>query len=95
MTDKELHKLKRSELLEMLLEQSRVIDRLKEQLEAAEKKLQAREILLDEAGSIAEASIMITDVFSEAQKAADCYLENVRRICEQESKKKDLGDTDE
>ena len=81
MTDKELHKLKRSELLEILVEQSKEIDRLKGQLEEAEKQLQSRKIVIEKAGSIAEASLALNRIFSDAQKAADQYLENVRRLC--------------
>lgn len=81
MTDKELHKLKRSELLELLVEQSKEIDRLKGQLEEAEKQLQSRKIAIEKAGSIAEASLALNHIFSDAQKAADQYLENVRRLC--------------
>ena len=81
MTDKELHKLKRAELLEILVEQSKEIDSLKEQLANAREKLKSREIVMAKAGSIAEASLALNHIFSDAQKAADQYLENVRRLC--------------
>lgn len=83
MTDKELHKLKRSELLELMLEQSKEITRLKRQQKAMEKQLRDREIAIQEVGSIAEASLALSKVFAEAQQAADLYLENVERICKQ------------
>ena len=79
MTDKELHRLRRDELLEILLSQQKEIDRLNAALEAAEKKLAEREILITNAGSIAEASLALTEVFAEAQRAADLYIENIRR----------------
>lgn len=79
MTDKELRKLNRAELLEMLLEQSREEDRLREQLRRAEEQLNCRRLELKEAGSIAEASLRIHQVFEAAQQAADQYLDNVRR----------------
>ena len=47
MTDKELQKLKRSELLELMIAQSKQIIRLKKQLEQAELKR-------DSAGGIGE-----------------------------------------
>ena len=81
MTDKELHKLQRSELLEIMLEQSKEITRLKRQLALTEKRLKNRELAIKEMGSIAEASLSLTQIFAEAQKAADLYLENVERIC--------------
>jgi cell division septum initiation protein DivIVA len=80
MTDKELKKIKRAELLEMLLEARRENENLKQQLREADRKLNDRKIMLDKVGSIAEASLHINEVFETAQKAADQYLENVKRI---------------
>lgn len=80
MTSKELRKLKRSELLELMLAQSREIEELQRKLEEAEEELASRDIMLREAGSIAEASLRLNHIFEDAQKAADQYLENVRRM---------------
>ena len=80
MTDKELRRLNRGELLEMLLEQSRENDRLREQLQQTQEQLEQRRIALDEAGSIAEASLRVNQVFEAAQKAADQYLENIQEL---------------
>lgn len=79
MTDKELHRLRRDELLEILLGQQKEIDRLTAALAEAEKKLEDREIKIMNAGSIAEASLALTEVFAQAQRAADLYIENIRR----------------
>ena len=78
MTDKELRKLRRGELLEMLLEQSRENEKLKKQLADLQEKLESREIILKESGSIAEAALKLNGVFEAAQKAAEQYLENIR-----------------
>ncbi len=80
MTDKELKKLSRYELLEMLLEQSKEVQRLKEELKKANALLEERQILIHNAGSIAEASLKLNGVFEAAQKAADQYLENIKQI---------------
>ena len=72
-------KLKRIELYEIMLAQSKEIDRLRDELAKANEKLENQEIRLANAGSIAEASLALTKVFEEAQKAADIYLENVKR----------------
>lgn len=80
MTDKELHKLKRAELLEMMIEQGREIERLQARLAEAEAKLAKRELLVAQAGSIAEASLAVHEIFEAAQRAADQYLENVKRV---------------
>lgn len=79
MTEKELLKLKRTELLEIMLAQSREIDSLREELAETRKKLEDKRIKIKEAGSIAEASLKLTQIFEEAQRAADLYVENVKR----------------
>ena len=80
MTDKELKKLSRSALLEMLLEQSRENDRLRAQVEELARQLSDRQFKIDQAGSIAEASMQINQVFESAQAAAEQYLENIRAL---------------
>ena len=81
MTDKELRKLNRSELLELMLEQSKEIDRLQEELAETREALQERNIKIESCGSIAEAAAEVNYLFQSAQKAADMYLLNVQRIC--------------
>ena len=80
MTDKDLRKLNRVELLQMLLEQGRQNDALRAQLDQANAQLASRQVALDEAGSIAEASMQLNQVFASAQRAADQYLENIRTL---------------
>lgn len=75
---RDLSKLKRTELLEIMLAQSEEIDRLRVELAEKDELLKNREIAIDESGSLAEASLKLTHVFEEAQKAADLYLYNVR-----------------
>jgi hypothetical protein len=79
MTEKELLKLKRSEMLEIMLAQSREIDELRKELAEAKARLEDRRIKVRKAGSLAEASLQLTNIFEEAQKAADLYVENIRR----------------
>lgn len=78
--NKNLKKLKRSELLEIMLAQGEEIDRLRAELARKDAELRDRRITLEESGSLAEASLRLTAVFEEAQKAADLYLENVKRV---------------
>ncbi|MBR2728686.1 MAG: DNA repair protein [Lachnospiraceae bacterium] len=78
MTEKELHKLKRGELLEMMLAQSREIESLRDRIKELEGKLADREIRIRESGSIAEAALKLNHIFEAAQAAADQYLENVK-----------------
>ena len=84
MTDKELRRLSRSELLEMLIAQTEENDRLKIRLEQAEAQLRDRRISIDKAGSLAEAALSLNGVFQAAEAAAQQYLENIQRISGQQ-----------
>ena len=85
MTDKELKRLSRKELLEMLLEQSRLLDSRQAEIDRLKAELENKNILLENAGSIAEAALKISGVFEAAQRAADIYLESVKQTRESES----------
>lgn len=80
MTDKELKKLSRADLLEMLLAQTKENEQLKEQITQLQKQLHERQIMIDQSGSIAEAALKLNGIFEAAQNAADQYLENIRRL---------------
>ena len=85
MTEKDLRKLKRGDLLEILVEQGKRIEALQKELEAARENLKNREINISETGSVAEAALKMSGVFDDAQDAAKMYLENIRqRAAEQE-----------
>ena len=85
MTDKQLRKLKKAQLLEIMVEQSKEIDRLREEVGRLNAQLADRTLKISDVGSIAEASLKINDVFEQAQKAADLYLEIVRRVAAEKS----------
>ena len=80
MTDKNLKKLSRADLLELLLEESKENERLREKLRVASEKLKDKTILIENAGSIAEAAMRLNNVFEAAEAAAQQYLDNVRRM---------------
>lgn len=86
MTDQELRKLNRAELLELLLAERRENERLLTELKEVNKKLESREILIGKAGSIAEAALQLNGVFEAAEAAAVQYLENVCRLAEERLK---------
>lgn len=83
MTEKELRRLRRSDLLEILLELSKENEELKEQLKQAQNELDDRRILIEESGSLAEAALRLNKIFEDAQSACEQYEENVRLRCEQ------------
>lgn len=82
MDEKQLRRLRRIDLMELLLSQAQEIESLQERVIELEEKLKNREILMAEAGSIAEAALKLNKVFESAQAAADQYLENVGRLAD-------------
>ena len=62
MTEKELKRLSRSELLELLLAQTKEAERLEKKLEKAERMLSDRRLQLEKAGDIAHAALEINGV---------------------------------
>lgn len=79
MTDKELRRLSRMELIQLLLEQTRETERLQKELDETKKELEDRRILISNAGSIVEASVQINQLMETAQKTVDQYVENAER----------------
>lgn len=78
MTKKELEKLNRHDLIEMLLEVTRENEQLRKSLADAQKQLKDRAIIVGESGNLAEAALRLNGIFEAAQAAADQYLENVK-----------------
>ena len=79
MTEKELRKLNRYQLLELLMIQTQRAEELQAKLEELEAKISDREIRLSTIGSIAEASLQLGGVFEASQRAADLYLEAAQK----------------
>lgn len=80
MTDKKLRKLRRAALIELLIEQLEENERLTGEIDRLHKQLQDREIAIENAGSIAEAALVLNDVFLAAENAATQYVDNLARI---------------
>ena len=78
MTEKELKKLNRAELLEMLIAQSKKLSRIEEELAEAKNELKRREIAVSSSGTLAEAALKLNGIFEDADKAAEQYLESLR-----------------
>jgi len=73
-----LRKLSKLQLLELLAQQEKELQALRNALAEKEAELAERRILVKESGSIAEAALKINQVFEAAQKAADQYLESLK-----------------
>ena len=74
---KELKKLNRKELLEILLEQAKVIEKLENDLDKTKEELRTKKIIIAESGSIAEATLKLSKIFEHAQRVADDYVNTV------------------
>lgn len=79
MNEKDFRKLKRIELYEIMLAQAEEIDTLRSELAATKEELNNKKIKIEQSGSLAEASLKLTNIFEEAQKVADLYLFNLKR----------------
>ena len=84
MNERELRRLSRADLLEILVRQGERIQTLESELAHARAGLENREIKLREVGSIAEASLRLNDVFNAAEKAAKQYLDNVKAVSDRQ-----------
>lgn len=85
MTEKEFKRLRRSELLELLLLQTRETERLTQRLAEAEAALADRNLRMEKAGDLAHAVLDLNGVMDAAQAAARQYLDNIIRM-EQETR---------
>ena len=83
----DLTKLSKKDLLEIMLKQGEEIDALRAEVQELKDKLEAREIDINRVGSLAEASLAVTEIFKEADKAAMTYLNNLKRMAEGGMKK--------
>ena len=77
MNERTLKQLKKIELYEILLAQSKEIDRLKQELIETQQKLENKQIIIQESGSLEDAALKLNKIFEEAQKSADIYLKNI------------------
>lgn len=83
MTPKELKRLSRGDLLEILLELSRENEQLRQESARLRRELETRTIAIEECGSIAEAALQLSGIFQAAQAACEQYTQNIRERSEQ------------
>lgn len=80
MTQKELKKLGRADLLELLVAQSRENEELRSQVAKLQSQLAERKLIMDNAGSIAEAALQLNGVFDAAQNACAQYVTSIESL---------------
>lgn len=85
MTDRELKKLSRADLLELLLNQIKENEELQKKIDELQEQLDSRLIMIDNAGSIAEAALEINNMFMTAQKTYEQYMTNMQFLNDRQS----------
>ena len=78
MTPKELKRLSRTDLLEMVLELTKENDQLYKDTALLRHQLDDRILTIEKCGTLAEAALQLNGVFEAAQQACDQYTENIR-----------------
>ena len=74
MTEKDLKRLSRKQLLELLLKQTQRADAMEEALAKAEERLRDKTLIESEAGTMAEAALRLNGVFEACDAAAAQFL---------------------
>ena len=77
MTDKEFKRLNRVELIEIIYQLKKNEANLIAENTELKKQLADRAVKIANAGSIAEATVALTNIFSVAQQTADNYLRSI------------------
>ena len=80
MTNAEIKRLSKGELITRLTAMTEKCDGLEKELETARGELANREIHLSEAGTLAEAALKVNGVLEAADKAGAQYVENLHRM---------------
>ena len=86
MIGKEMKKLSRRELVDIIYQLKKNEQQRQDELAALEAELQEKRIRISVAGSIAEAAADITQLFSTAQRTADLYLHEIAAMKENAEK---------
>lgn len=88
MTDKEFKRLSRAQLIDIIYRFQLQVDELTEENQNLKRKLADKRLRLNKAGNIARAALEINNCFSNAQKAAEQYLNEIRTIREETEAKR-------
>lgn len=79
MLTKDMKKLGRAELIDVIYQLKKSEQELQAQVQSLQTALQDRKLKMEQIGSVAEASLALTDIFQNAQEAADTYLNEIKR----------------
>lgn len=79
MADKELRKLRRSELVDIIYQLKKNEQRLQEENAELKRRLEDREIKVENVGSLAEAALALSGIFQAAEESVALYVEEINR----------------
>lgn len=82
MTEKEIKRLSRSDLIDIIYQLQKNEKNLIKMNKDLKARLASKEMKIENAGSIAEAALLVSGVFEKAQQAADIYLDELHRMNE-------------
>ena len=80
MTNRELRKLNRTDLLKLLLAEKKENEALCTQLQQMREQLENRQLQIDQSGSLAEAALKLSGIFEAAESACQYFTENIRNL---------------
>lgn len=83
MAEKELRRMSRTELIEIIYALKTREGQLMQENEELKEKLAQRNIKMDAAGSIAEAALSLNHIFEDAQQAAEDYISSIKEMITQ------------
>ncbi|MCC8356479.1 MAG: hypothetical protein LJU34_01275 [Oscillospiraceae bacterium] len=78
MAEKELRKMNRTELIEIIYALQQNEKALRAENEELHQQLEDRVLRMESTGSIAEAALSLNHIFEDAQQAAQQYLDSIR-----------------
>lgn len=79
MAKKEFRRLSRKDLVDIIYQMKKSEQELQAENKQLRKKIQSRRIAVSDAGSIADAALKLTDIFTVAQSSADMYLAEIEQ----------------
>lgn len=89
MIGKELKRLSRRELVDIIYQLKKNEQEMQEQIDSLKSELEDKRLRISAAGSIADAALSVTNIFSAAQMTADVYLYEI--ACMKEDTEKECA----
>ena len=76
---KELKHLRRGELIEIIYKMKQNEQKLLDENQELKRRLEERELKIQNVGSLAEASLVLTDLFKTAEESVAIYVAEINR----------------